>query len=146
MLGLSLFCLLLAVLLQNTYVHVCVWNQDTLLAWICEVLVSPQHEEELLYAEGGRALEQAAREGCGVPLSADIPNPLGTRSCATCSGWPCLALVFCGVKLQQKPVSVSGKVLGLGRGFTFESCGCFLPLWMLIVSVKAADYTEGLEQ
>ena len=53
--------------------------------------VPSEHEEELLHSEGDRALEQAARGGCGVSFSGDIPAPPGQGPLQPTIGDPALA-------------------------------------------------------
>lgn len=45
--------------------------------------VPPECEEELLFCEGDRALEQIVLRGCGGSLTGDIQGPSG------CSRVPC---------------------------------------------------------
>lgn len=53
--------------------------------------ISPQHQEELLYGESGRALAQAAQRGHGVSLSGVIPKPPGYVSVSPALCDPSLA-------------------------------------------------------
>jgi len=54
-----------------------------------------QHEEELLYFEGGGALEPAAQRGCGVSFFGDIQNLPGCSPVQPAVGDPALARGFC---------------------------------------------------
>ena len=53
--------------------------------------VPSEHEEELLPSEGDRALEQAARGGCGVSFSEDIQDPRGQAPVQPAVGDPASA-------------------------------------------------------
>lgn len=49
----------------------------------------PHHEEQLLYLEGGRALQQLPREGVEFPLC-ECSKSAWRCSHVPCSRWPCL--------------------------------------------------------
>ena len=53
--------------------------------------VPVEDEEELLHAEGDRALEQVAQGGCGVSFSGDIQNPPGRGAVQPALGDPAWA-------------------------------------------------------
>ncbi|RMC13894.1 hypothetical protein DUI87_08977 [Hirundo rustica rustica] len=53
--------------------------------------VPSPREEERLYVEGDRALDEAAQAGRGVSLSEEIPNPPGHVPVSPALGDPALA-------------------------------------------------------
>jgi len=53
--------------------------------------VPAEHEEELLYFKGDRALEQAAQRGCGFSFSGDIKDLSGQGPVQPAVGDPALA-------------------------------------------------------
>ncbi|PKU44304.1 hypothetical protein llap_5391 [Limosa lapponica baueri] len=55
------------------------------------ILKTDLHEEELLYFEGGRALEEAAQGGGGISFSGDIQTPPGHVPVQPALGGPALA-------------------------------------------------------
>ena len=71
--------------------------------------------EELIFCEGGRALEQAAQRGCGVSFTRDIQNPPA-----------CIPVQAIAGNLLQQVIGLDclQRILWFHYSVTFESEGC----------------------
>lgn len=73
-------------------------------SWCTEV---PSDDEEELYFVGDKALEQAARRGCGVSLTGDTPELSGHDPVPCDRGWACLSKALVPCNLIHSGISFS---------------------------------------